>query len=82
MDIYKIYKVVCLCETQIFSKVSREQKAKISAGRHKKMKNVMQRKKSEDVGTNLAILPCNVGIACEAEQKHPFADIYMIHNLF
>ena len=28
----------------------------------------------------MAILPCRVGIACEAERNHQFADIYMTYN--
>ena len=77
-----IYELVRLCEAHIFSKVSREQMAKISAGHHNKMRNMMQRKKSEEVGTNLAMLPCKVGMACEAEQKDHFADFYGIYNFF
>ena len=56
--------------------------AKISAGHHIKMTNVMQHKKYEDVRTNLAILACKVGIVCEAEQYDHFADIFMIYILF
>ena len=42
LDIYRIYKVVRLCATWIFSNVSREQKAKISARHLDKVRNVMQ----------------------------------------
>ena len=56
MDICRIYKVIRLSENRTFSKVWRDQKAKISAGHHNKIRNVMQHEKLEDVGTNLAIL--------------------------
>ena len=56
--------------------------AKISAGHHIKMTNVMQHTTPEDVGTHSAILPCKVGIACEAEQNDHFGDLYMIHIFF
>ena len=78
--IYRIYKVVCLCETRIFSKVSREQMAEISARHHHKMRNVMQHKSFEHMKTNLVILPCKVEIACEAEQKDHYPDIYRIYT--